>query len=128
MATIVGDTGRCVVPNTLPRKPESFLSLYYGHQASLNKYRGTTGQNVDLTLLSSEKLLSQVSEQNSFLRSERKGLVNFPFLLFVSLLVSLLQEAAPTSMPTRKEMLMVPVELQALIQSLRSLMVMMTLW
>jgi hypothetical protein len=80
MATIVGDTGRCVVPNTLPRRPESFLALYYGHQASLNKYRGTTGQFVDLTRLSSEKLLSQVSEQNSFLRSEKKGMVSYSSL------------------------------------------------
>jgi hypothetical protein len=75
MATVIGDTGRCVVPNTLPRRPESFLAIYYGYQAMVNKYRGTTGQQVDLTLLSSEKLLSQVSEQNSFLRSEKKGMV-----------------------------------------------------
>lgn len=75
IATVIGDTGRCVVPNTLPRKPDSFLAIYYGHQASLNRYNGTTGQLVDVTKLSSEKLLSQVSEQNSFLRSEKKGMV-----------------------------------------------------
>jgi hypothetical protein len=75
MATVMGDTGRCVVPNTLPRRPESFLAIYYGYQAMIHKYRGTTGQNVDLNQLSSEKLLLQVSEQNSFLRSEKKGMV-----------------------------------------------------
>lgn len=74
---VIGDTGRCVVPNTPSRRPESFLSIYYGSSAALNKFRGTTGQLVGLHLLSSEKLLSQVSEQNSFLRSEKKGMVSF---------------------------------------------------
>ena len=85
MSMIIGDTGRCVVPNTLSNRPDSFLSIYYGSQAALNKFRGTTGQLVSLQLLSSDKLLSQVSEQNSFLRSEKKGMVSsiFSSILFL---------------------------------------------
>lgn len=87
MSMVIGDTGRCVVPNTLSKRPDSFLSIYYGSQAALNKFRGTTGQFVGLHLLSSDKLISQVSEQNSFLRSEKKGMVIVLFYLFVVLFI-----------------------------------------